>query len=495
MMAVSNEVHQLVLQRMPDYTSTTATPNVDFLRTLYELHRESMTAKLNAHRGKNDGGDVYDTYLAGLHIDPVNWGTGSLPAAVQSALPDQFTLEASMLGTEPEEQVQYPRMVTDTAMLQANAGHFVSVGQADSVQRFIKRTLDLFTREDPVTFSHAACTELMQLYDTILLPHSNDEMASAILSMRILSDHMAVLTRLLFYWVTVARTQVAARISSSNTLHLTLAMCLPGGKTALDAASATLPSTARAAIMRMRRLEDSMTNADPHSHMQCLPTGDQAFAPVATRPPPTMQGYFQYPTQCFSDTRTQLRLSPSSTTPKKDVAKKRDRSGKDNTTKERPDNKKAKQPRKQALTALGSTDEAEAETAELVPTKLNFADTATAAANDRATANQEAKQAAVSVQTNGGIEYVVVNPSTKTLSIMRTLACSMGVDRSVRVCVTDNLAANTIVRKQLEAKPEFLARMACRYGAACKFSHRHEATKVRDDRVRSSRPNQLATNT
>ena len=181
MMAVSNEVHQLVLQRMPDYTSTTATPNVDFLRTLYELHRESMTAKLNAHRGKNDGGDVYDTYLAGLHIDPANWGTGSLPAAVQSALPDQFTLEASMLGTEPEEQVQYPRMVTDTAMLQANAGHFVSVGQADSVQRFIKRTLDLFTREDPVTFSHAACTELMQLYDTILLPHSNDEMASAIL--------------------------------------------------------------------------------------------------------------------------------------------------------------------------------------------------------------------------------------------------------------------------------------------------------------------------
>ena len=489
MMAVSNEIHQLVLQRMPDYTSTTATPNVDFLRTLYELHHESMTAKLNAHRGKNDGGEVYDTYIAGLHIDPANWGTGSLPAVVQSALPEQFKLDASMLGTEPEEQVQFPRMVTDTAMLQANAGHFVTVGQADSVQRFITRTLDLLTQEDPMTFSRAACAELIQLYDTILLPHSNDEMASAILSMRILSDHLAVLTRLLFYWVTVAHTQTAVRISSSNTLHLTLAMCLPGGKTALDAASATLPSTARALIMRMRRLEDFMTNADPHSQMQCLPTGEQAYAPVATRPPPTLQGFFSYPEQCFGDVATQLRLSPSST-PKKDAPKKRERQ--DKKTKERQD-KKAKQPRKQATTALGPADEAEAEAeaTEPAPTKkLSFAETASSQAGDRAAAALEAKQASVSVQTNGGIEYVVVSPSMKTLSVMKALACSLGVNHKVRICATDNLAANTVVRKQLEGEPEFLARMACRYGPECRYSHRHEATKVRDSHMRPAQSDQ-----
>ena len=52
------------------------------------------------------------------------------------------------------------------------------------------------------------------------------------------------------------------------------------------------------------------------------------------------------------------------------------------------------------------------------------------------------------------------------------------------------LAANTVVRKQLEGEPEFLARMACRYGPECRYSHRHEATKVRDSHMRPAQSDQ-----
>ena len=492
---------RISLMTVQKFSPADAAPQIEFLRNMDSVHNELMASLIHQHRGRGalDGDNIFRTNIKGLNVDIV----GEVGATGQP-------VKAEVRGEDTDVTVhakddfpsQFPMIVVNTALLRSRPGLYTTAGVPDDVLSHIETSLRLLNMEDGVAFDRKACDTLLDTYRTLLFGHVGQEDAIAATSLRILTDHWPSIVRAIYISATQFRLQTNGESAhyglASGMVSITLDMLLSKSKL-----SATTPNFVTQLEARLRRIERTLQDGEPHGSQEAWP--ETEVCPAKIRPAPSAQGLACNSPQVFPSPEKATKLQPwVDNAMETDVGsaivdnlKRTATDGDDNP----PARRRKRKERRKALAGGGeraTTPAPGATAADSMPPPpvseqpaMTPVEKGTSAESAIDVSKVETRRAA----TPGGTEShctadlkadpvrVVTSRdvSWKVNDLMRECAKAMipriAKETGTLICPNDMVLQNQHVRGGLKAAGVTEQAMRCAYGTECKFLHRHEATK------------------